>query len=144
MLGAAVDAIKALREARIAKDAEALTADAAKATQGSIIPTIGGRRPINSKYAGQTHQSGVKFNSQGFAVFSPFGKAKVEIKGLTGDNKFDESLANNAMGYPRTPKGYTWQHVEAGQTMELVPQGIHQATRHTGGAAIIRNGGLDQ
>ena len=66
------------------------------------------------------------------------------LKALTGDIKIDSKLANEAMGYPSTPKGYTWHHVEDGKTMQLVPQEIHQAARHTGGAAVIRNGGFDQ
>ncbi|MBX3432810.1 MAG: HNH endonuclease [Pirellulales bacterium] len=28
-----------------------------------------------------------------------------------------------------------------GRTLQLVPQDIHSAVKHTGGAAVIRNGG---
>ena len=108
------------------------------------VPTIGGRSPINSTYAGQTHPSGVQFTNQGFPNFSPYAQAQVEIKGLTGNIKIDSKLANDAMCYPSTPQGYTWHHVEDGKTMQLVPQDIHQEVRHTGGAAVIRNGGFDQ
>ena len=110
------------------------------------IPTIKGRKPINSKYAGQTHPSGVKFNDQGFPNFGPHSKAQVEIDGLSGVSRIDNRLANQAAGFgnsSKAPNGFIWHHVEDGRTMQLVPGDIHNATRHTGGAAIIRNGGLD-
>ena len=50
-------------------------------------------------------------------------------------------MCNKAMGYPCTPEGYVWHHVEDTTTMQLVPQNIHNAARHTGGAAVIRDGG---
>ncbi|MFD3511050.1 HNH endonuclease [Nocardia sp. NPDC058666] len=34
------------------------------------------------------------------------------------------------------PRGYTWHHHEDGVTMQLVPNGIHDAVRHAGGVAI--------
>ncbi|MBN1126825.1 MAG: HNH endonuclease [Sedimentisphaerales bacterium] len=49
-------------------------------------------------------------------------------------------MANKMMGYPDTPKGYTWHHVEDGVTMQLVPTDLHQAVRHTGGVAVIKSG----
>lgn len=108
----------------------------------SEIPTIGGRLPINSQFAGRVHPSGVEFTKQGFPNFGPHSVAEVEIKGLTGEIRVDSKLANDALGYPSTPDGFTWHHVEDGQTMQLVPQELHEATRHTGGAAVIRNGGI--
>ena len=110
----------------------------------SEIPTINGRKPINSDYAGQPHPSGVVFKDNGFPDFSPYAVKQVEIQGLTGEYDIDAQLANEALGYPSTPKGYVWHHVEDGTTMQLIPQDVHQAARHTGGAAVIRNGGIDQ
>ncbi|ODN41414.1 RHS repeat-associated core domain-containing protein [Piscirickettsia litoralis] len=107
------------------------------------IPKINGRNPINSKYAGQTHPSGVKFNDQGFPDFSPYSRAETQIEGLTGRYSTDERLANQDIGLSSTPEGYVWHHVEDGETMQLVPKNIHRAARHTGGAAIIKNGGFD-
>lgn len=52
-------------------------------------------------------------------------------------------MANRAIGLENTPNGYVWHHVEDGTTMQLVPQAVHQSARHTGGAAVIRNGGVD-
>jgi filamentous hemagglutinin len=49
-------------------------------------------------------------------------------------------MANEAAGLIETPEGYVWHHVEDTTTMQLVPQDIHQAVRHTGGAAIITGG----
>ena len=107
------------------------------------IPKIRGRRPVNSKYAGKTHPSGVKFTPQGFPDFSPHAIARVRVKGLTGNITKDTDLANVAAGLESTPKGYTWHHVEDGKTMELVPRDLHKSVGHTGGSAVIRNGGFD-
>jgi len=108
------------------------------------VPTIGGRSPINSSYAGQTHPSGVQFTNQGFPNFSRYAQAQVEIEGLTGNYARDAAMANKAVGLEATPGGYVWHHVENGTTMQLVPQDVHNTTRHTGGAAVIQNGGFDQ
>jgi len=123
--------------------AERATARAARLGAEGTIPTIGGRAPINSKYAGQIHPSGVEFTEQGFPNFRPYSQAEVEIPNLTGKYSIDSQLANEAMGFPSTPKGYVWHHVEDGATMQLIPQGVHNSVRHTGGAAVIRNGGFD-
>jgi len=121
--------------------------DAIGLTEGAAeeeIPTIGGCLPINSSYAGPTHPSGVEFTCQGFPDFSPYSEAEVTLDGLTGNYAKDSAMANQAAGFEQTPEGYVWHHVEDGETMQLVPQDIHNAARHTGGAAIIRNGGFDQ
>ena len=110
---------------------------------GNRIPTIGGRLPINSKYAGQVHPSGVRFTNQGFPNFKPYAQAQVKLKGLTGIYATDAQLANQAMGYPGTPQGYVWHHVEDGVTMQLIPRSVHSSVPHTGGGAVIRNGGFD-
>jgi hypothetical protein len=108
------------------------------------IPTINGRKPINSRYAGDVHPSGVRFNEQGFPDFTPWAKAEVKVQGLTGVYKTDEALANAAVKLKSTPTGYVWHHVEDGTTMQLIPKSIHNAARHTGGAAVIKNGGFDK
>jgi RHS repeat-associated protein len=106
---------------------------------GGQVPTVGGRAPINSQWAGKVHPSGVYYTQRGFPDFSPFAKARVEVEGLTGNYAKDAAMANRAVGLKSTPKGYVWHHVEDARTMLLVPQGVHEAARHTGGAAIIRN-----
>jgi hypothetical protein len=106
---------------------------------GGTIPLVNGRKPINSKYAGQTHPSGVRFKENGFPDFTPYAKAQVNIKGLTGNYARDAAMANKAVGLKRTPNGYVWHHVENAKTMQLIPKEIHNAARHTGGAAIIRS-----
>jgi hypothetical protein len=111
---------------------------------GSKVPTIDGRRPINSEYAGGVHPSGIRYNEYGFPDFSPVAKAAVQIKGLTGVYSKDAAMANQAVGLSRTPNGFVWHHVEDGLTMQLIPTAIHNATRHTGGSAVIRNGGFDR
>ena len=109
------------------------------AIEGSKIEKIGGRNPINSKYAGGIHPSGVKFNANGFPDFSPYSKVEMKYGNLTGNYKKDAAVANKSMGYSKTPAGYVWHHVEDGKTMQLIPSSIHDECRHTGGAAFLRN-----
>ncbi|QTA83810.1 RHS repeat-containing protein [Desulfonema limicola] len=104
------------------------------------IQKVGGRNPINSKYAGKKHPSGVQFNEKGFPDFKPYSQVELKIENLTGNYSKDAALANNAMKYPNTPKGYVWHHVEDGSTLLLIPQNIHDSVRHTGGSAVIRHG----
>jgi RHS repeat-associated protein len=105
------------------------------------VRLVGGRRPINSRYAGKTHPSGVRFTREGFPDFSPYAQARAEIAGLTNSYRKDAALANAAVGLRKTPSGMVWHHVEDGRTMLLIPSDIHRATPHTGGAAVIRHGG---
>jgi len=65
------------------------------------------------------------------------------MEGLTGNLAKDSAMANAAAGLDSTPKGYVWHHAEDGKTMQLVPREIHKSVGHTGGAAVIRNGGFD-
>ncbi len=134
--------------------AKPLTEDVSKGELNFIkneIPTINGRKPINSDYAGQTYPldnlspelqakypNSVEFTSQGFPNFSPYAQAEVQVTGLTGVRRTDEALANEAVGLSDTPEGFTWHHVEDTTTMQLVPSDIHGAVRHTGGSAIIK------
>ena len=117
------------------------------------VQLVNGRVPINSKYAGGTYPvenlpsdlqvkypNSVEFTPQGFPDFSPYAQAEVQVEGLTGDYRTDEALANAQAGLEETPDDYVWHHVEDAETMQLVPQDIHQAVRHTGGAAIITGG----
>lgn len=58
---------------------------------------------------------------------------------MTGVAKVDTNLANKAAGFSETPTGMVWHHDPTDPTnMMLVPQDIHSATGHTGGAAFIR------
>ena len=106
-------------------------------------------RIINKKYAGKTYHlddelgakypNGVQFNQDGFPDFSPYSKATVKVKGLTGKNS-DFTAVNKAVGLKSTPDGYTWHHVEDGKTMQLVPTELHSVIKHTGGAVLLRKG----
>jgi len=80
----------------------------------------------------------VKFTSEGFPDFSPYARDEVRLSNLTGDNKKDALRANKKVGQRFTPNGYIWHHVEDGETMQLVPEDLHWAIGHTGGASIIR------
>ena len=57
---------------------------------------------------------------------------------LTGGKFAARRAANEAVGLPRTPDGFVWHHVEDALTLQLLPQDIHAAVRHTGGAAVLR------
>jgi len=82
----------------------------------------------------QVHEAGVP-------GLQPWAKAKAQIKNLTGKYDVDAAMANKAVGLKSTPENMVWHHVEDGRTMLLVQRDIHQAARHTGGAAVIRAGG---
>jgi len=142
--------VGAVPEAEAARSIEAARLQAAASQE---IQLVGGRAPINSRYAGQTyplenlpqelqvkHPDSINFTPQGFPDFSPHSIAEVQIDDLTGNYANDAALANEAVGLDATPQGYVWHHVEDGETMRLIPQDIHNAVRHTGGAAVIRYG----
>jgi filamentous hemagglutinin len=80
----------------------------------------------------------VRFSRQGFPDFSPYSKANVKLNGLTGNYAIDAAKANKVLGLNSTPNGYVWHHVEDAVTMQLLPQDLHNAVRHTGGAAVLR------
>lgn len=147
-IGTAGVGTAASRSARVAKAIE----------KGAEIPTtvrrVGGRLPINARYAGKgfplspelaaKYPKGVTFRSTGFPAFTPYREAHAVVQGLTGDIRIDSRIANTATSLPSTPEGWTWHHVEDGRTMELVPSDLHGYVRHTGGAAVIRHGEVGQ
>ncbi|HWM84279.1 MAG TPA: HNH endonuclease, partial [Kofleriaceae bacterium] len=112
---------------------------AAPAAQAPALRLVNGRRPINWRYAGRTHPSGVRFTAEGFPDFNPHAVARTRLSGLTGKYKVDAARANKAVGLDETPDQMVWHHVEDGETMLLIPKAIHNAVRHTGGSAIIRS-----
>jgi filamentous hemagglutinin len=110
---------------------------------------VGDRLPINYEYAGRRfsfeaqdpklhnkYPEGVDFDSAGFPDFSPYATKSVEID-MTGDRVTDTKSANAAEELERTPREFTWHHHQDTKTMQLVPQDLHGAVRHTGGVAII-------
>lgn len=133
-------------------DAAHKVADKVKAgiSQKSRIKTINSRRPINSEYAGgfypleklpldlrSKYPHSVPFTGAGHPDFSRYAQKKVQIN-MTGNNKIDRKLANQASGYKQTPAGYTWHHSHDGKTMMLVPSELHNAVKHTGGVALMK------
>jgi RHS repeat-associated protein len=120
------------------------------AARGPTIPTIGGRQPINSKYAGakfplasdlsKRYPDGVSFKPNGFPDFGPYARETFISDNLTSNRAIDAAKANAAFRRTHTPVGYTWHHVEDGRTMILIPSDLHRAVRHTGGVAVLRQG----
>jgi hypothetical protein len=107
--------------------------------------------PRNIRFAGQTYPlemlppelqikypRSVKFTPEGFPDFSPYAQVEVRVGNLTGNNTRDAILANKAAGLAATPEGFSWHHVENGETMQLVPTELHKAVGPTGGASIIK------
>lgn len=139
VIGNQASPLKALSVLAKASGAVGLVGIVQRVEGAEGIARINDRRPINYKYAGKTHPSGIRFNAKGFPDFSPYAKSEVNLNNLTGNYKKDAALANAAAGLKKTPKGYVWHHVEDGRTLQLIPVGIHRAVRHTGGAAIIRH-----
>ncbi len=116
----------------------------------SKLLRIDGKRPQNWALAGKSYTpktaearelapNGVRFKENGCPDFTPWEKARVEIE---PSNRLDDWLgdfrrANEAAGLERTPRGYTWHHMEDGKTMQLVPQSLHNAVSHSGGRSVI-------
>jgi hypothetical protein len=154
------DAASDVRKIDRATDVAETLGDSRKVSQvldevvpDDVIRKVGGRNPVNSAYAGQVYHlsgdlgakypNGVAFSRQGFPDFSPYRVMEVKYKGLTGEYRIDEKIANELAGLPRTPTGYVWHHVEDGETLVLIPKDLHNAVRHTGGAAVIREGATE-
>jgi len=94
--------------------------------------------PANREALAQEFPKGVRYTRDGYPIFTPYAEKIVVIpQGLDGDMANDAPLANAAAGYDRTPRGYTWHHVEDGRTMELVPTRLHRPVAHTGGRAAM-------
>ena len=83
----------------------------------------------------------IQMSKYGFAIFDEHAIARVVIDDLTGDEAADIARANLIHhGTQQSIPGYTWHHLEDGKTLILIPTELHEAYRHTGGAALIREG----
>ncbi|MDQ5826171.1 MAG: HNH endonuclease, partial [Chloroflexota bacterium] len=108
------------------------------------------RPPINYKYRNRTYMfepgsalrkqypKGVEFDSEGYPDFTPYAKSVVKIK-VTGKDHIDFPEANRAAQLKKTPKGYTWHHVQDRETMQLVPTDLHKTVKHTGARSLIKH-----
>ena len=109
-----------------------------KAPTPGTIPNPRGVTIRNKDLAGKNHPvTGVPFDKQGFADFKAAGHVKNEQTfPHTGNRDRDFATANAMAGYTSTPTGMTWHHHQSGQIMQLVPNGIHRATGHTGSVGL--------
>ena len=122
---------------------------------------VGGRYPINSCYAGKVmpmrdlpdsikakypgiagkYPNGVLFNITGFPDFSRYAVKSVNVGAFSSDGA-DFRRANDAAfgkGNPfgdKAPPGMVWHHVAESGSMQLLPADVHDAVKHTGGAAL--------
>ncbi|MEP3603260.1 MAG: HNH endonuclease [Stappiaceae bacterium] len=120
------------------------------ARSASRVRRVGLRRPINYRFANQVYPlkklnkelrrkypHSVPFNGAGFPDFSRYSIKNVRID-LGNSRGVDFARADKAAGYGRgnpRPDDYTWHHHEDVGYMQLVPEDIHEAVRHTGGIA---------
>jgi hypothetical protein len=117
------------------------------------VKPVAGRLPINHKYAGKEfpreklptrfREKGMRFTAEGYPDFLPYAKdlpngSKTFKMTFTGSRSADEQAANAALGFRRTPPGYTWHHMENMSEMILVPTDLHRAVSHTGGTAAYK------
>lgn len=65
--------------------------------------------------------NGVRFTGEGFPDSTPYSLADVKVLGLTGNGRWTQGLANEALAkelrldsVPQTPESYVWHHVEDG------------------------------
>jgi hypothetical protein len=91
---------------------------------------------VAQKLAEKKHPvTGIPFDKDSFPDFSSVITHEVKIN-LTGNRNLDFRAANAAADLNSTPKGYTWHHHQDRTTMQLVPEGIHAKTGHTGGFSL--------
>jgi hypothetical protein len=100
-----------------------------------VLDKINDIRILQNKYP-----NGASFNGEGFIDLTPYAIKKVKIE-ITGDHPTDFRRANKVAGYKKTPKEMTWHHHEDTNTMLLVPKDLHDAVRHTGGVAVLKEKG---
>lgn len=129
------------------------------------VKEVGGRLPINSRYAGKQvkfdseeflqtkkpgdhkkfeelakkYPEGVRYDKQAYIDFGPYIIKEVKLKKFV-NRRSDNKKANELAGFPKTPDGMTWHHHQDGKTMQLVPTDLHKACPHTGGVSTTKHG----
>lgn len=130
----------------------------------STVKKINGRYPINARFAGGFWRNGdpakmpkgwpygkIRFTKEGFPDFSKHiwtgdpqkiaekGLPDIELKSPTGSSSKDIRRADHQYGINRAYRkkyGLVWHHHEDTGRMQLIPEDLHNAVRHTGGYAI--------
>lgn len=112
-----------------------------------------GKLPANFTFAGKKFQGktwspwlaekypdGVQFTDDGFPDFSPYAMHTVTLDpNFRGDRTTDFTRANGEAGLSAMPDGYIWHHHQDTRTMQLIPEDLHEAVRHAGGVAIMKD-----
>jgi hypothetical protein len=129
------------------------------------VDKIGGRYPRNAEWAGKVYlpddlpdnikvtypdikvkyPNGVKYDAQGFPDFSPYAIKTVKLEKFTPGNyraDYKQAAAEVRKTDPNfiKPDGYTWHHHQDGTKMELIPEDLHDAFKHTGGMSTTKHG----
>jgi RHS repeat-associated protein len=137
---------------------------------GAAVQKVNGRYPIHKEWANQKitpdklpatiknrdqilddYPYGVMYSSEGRADFTPYSKVDLKFKPgeLVGETGPDTSAARTMLmnqnhltmeQVMELEKDHVWHHVEGGQGMQLVPSDLHDAYKHTGGRADIKEG----
>jgi len=116
----------------------------------AAVTKVNNRMPINSCFAGKTmmgkdlpvgvrgkYSHGVPFNSKGFPDFSRYARTTVNIGSFTKDDAdFRSANAKIGLAGKKAPDNFVWHHTDKDGILQLIPKDIHDAVRHTGGAAI--------
>jgi hypothetical protein len=127
-------------------------------SRGRIIPPgvqrlLSGKLPPNFEYAGRRYDglawteelaakypNGVTFTDDGYPDFAPYATHTITIDPhFSGNRPKDDVIANKKAGLSVKPRGYTWHHHQDGRTMQLVPRLLHDAVKHAGGVAIMKD-----
>lgn len=110
----------------------------------TAIPSEGVPEPLEPKDNGEVwnSQRGVDFkNSNALHPAAEPGQSAIVDIEYTGSYPLDYAAANKAAGFSRTPKGYTWHHLDNYNkvtnrgTLQLVEVEAHRANPHNGGVA---------
>ncbi len=108
------------------------------ARPGTAAPTISEARRTE---LAQKYPDGVRFDRSGHPIFTPYAKDRIPVADMTGNTAADVRMAAEQSKLSLAEqKNYTWHHSEDGKYMELVPTDLHDAVKHEGGAAALRNG----
>jgi A nuclease of the HNH/ENDO VII superfamily with conserved WHH len=130
-----------------------------KADIPDTVQKVGDRFPINAEKAGKTYHfddlpdktkvsypnlhidypDGVRFDELGFTDFKPYAIQEVKLDKFNSYDA-DFSSANKLAGLIKKPDGYTWHHHQDGKTMQLIPEDLHKAFKHTGGMSTTKHG----
>lgn len=129
----------------------AITIDDIDAKLADVALDAGARTRLQRarKVMAESGVTRIEYTDEGYPDFSPWvyekngKKAEIDMY-LQGTRGKDDTLAEERFGEMigdpdfEAPTGWTWHHSERTGKMLLVPTGIHEAFKHTGGIPLYR------